>query len=142
MQVIAKRVIFAATLVALGLGAYAFAYADDRRVLQHNLRLRTLPASVQRVQCESRFTSDVITDCYLTIDPREFELLLTGYSFREYRPGLENGGNTFFDAGTAFHVDRIYNANISGDPEFPHGGNVLIYVNADRTRVRSHYYAE
>jgi hypothetical protein len=116
--------------------------ANDARVLRDNLRLSELPSSVSGVRCTSPETTDVITDCYLSISPEDFERLLKGWSFTKHAPDVFRNGQSFTSAGTAFPVAYIYSANVSSDPEFKHGGHFLLYVSADRSRVRTSLYIE
>jgi hypothetical protein len=115
---------------------------SDSELIRTSLRLGSLPESIKVLECDSPITSDVVTDCYASLEPHAFRELLQGWKFVEHTPNVAKLGQTISDGSTTFPVHRVFAADVSGDPEFKHGGHFLVYVNESRTLVRTSLYIE
>ena len=79
------RNVFWLIVIIAGTGmGYQWYSQSDRRVVASALNISAPPPSLQVIACESPFTTDVLTTCWIEIDPREFPLLLKGYNFEEW----------------------------------------------------------
>ncbi len=112
-------------------------YTEDNGMVKGILKLDSLPNSVSNIECESLAITDVMTTCSFTIDPLEFNKLLTGWSFKE-----EDGvGSAYKYAklGKDFLIDKAY---VAYPKEFKHGGSVSVVVDKSRKFVMAELYIE
>jgi hypothetical protein len=63
---------------------YRWYSQSDRRVVASAINISAPSPSLQVIACESPFTTDVLTTCWIEIDPREFPLLLKVYNSEEW----------------------------------------------------------
>jgi hypothetical protein len=132
-----------ALVAMVSFGFVALDWFDNPRVLRTNLKIAALPDSVKSLRCETGPITDVLVDCSFTIDPNEFPKLLTGWSFREHRyEGQYPGQVITFLKDLGFPVAVVFEADISTDSDFTHGGFFLIYADAARSRVHTKLYIE
>jgi hypothetical protein len=133
---------------------YRWYSESDRRVVASALNISAPPPSLQVIACDSPFTTDVHTTCWIGIEPREFPLLLKGYNFEESpitgtiygfkrltsviepQALLTVGGSR---AGSDFPVTLEY---MIQPKEFQHGGSVRILADATRRHAVVHLYVE
>jgi hypothetical protein len=87
-----------------------------------DLPLGGLPWSVREIQCESPFTTDVLTTCLFRIDPQDVQALLVAHNFDERpMPGILSNSRIPLPRGFSAPVCHVANP-----PEFEHGGHVVI----------------
>ncbi len=116
-------------------------YTEPGRMVRSILEIERIPASAHNLECRSPFTTDVLSHCYLEIDPADFEALLTGWSFRESpRSGSSHrAGIAWPGLGDEFEIAIQYAIN---PPEFEHGGQITVVADASRSRVIVDLYIE
>ena len=105
--------------------SYAFFEASSGRLTVRaslDLPLGGLPWSVRGIQCESPFTTDVLTTCLFKIDPQDVQALLVAHDFDE-RPMPGILANSRFPLPTGFSAPVCHVANPS---EFEHGGHLVV----------------
>ncbi|HXK27121.1 MAG TPA: hypothetical protein VJ646_02580 [Candidatus Binatia bacterium] len=118
------------------------------------LNIAAPPPTLRVIACESPFTTDVLTTCWVEIDPREFPLLLKGYRFNEWPiTGTLYGFKRFTSPIEPQTLPTIGDSRVGPDfpvaveymiqpKEFEHGGWVRILADATRRRAVVDLYIE
>lgn len=128
-------------LLLAGGVATLFYQTRPRHLVGTLLRLESVPTSIRDAECESWGLTDVLTTCYFQIDPAEFPALLNGWAFQEKNA---RGGIYSFSTGPKLGPDFPIAARFSvqNPTEFKNGGQVILVVNATRSKVQVNYYEE
>lgn len=123
--------------VIVGFRCYDFFWGDRYRVARW-LNIPEPPRSLWVLDCESApVMTDVLSDCLVSVAPRDFDALLAGRTF-ERRPG--HGSPVVLSSG-----DRNFAATdefVAWPTEFAHGGAVTVYTNAERNAAIIDLYVE
>lgn len=144
MKTILKILAYALTslgvlvIVAAG-GILAYDVFNRPNIVAGILKIETIPKSLKVIDCESPFTTDVLTTCAIEIAPEEFKDLLVGYEF-EHSPVKRSSfsvGST--PVGPEFEVTSQYRV---WPKEFTHGGAIHIFASKDKDRAILDLYIE
>ena len=103
------------------------------------LKIEKPPKSMKVHGCSYPFTSDILTTCAISIDSKEFEMLIAGY---EYKKIKVNGSSFKFvgpKVGQEFEADVMYSVE---PKEYAHGGFVRVIVNRERNYALIDDYIE
>jgi hypothetical protein len=97
-----------------------------------------LPWSVRDIQCDSPFTTDVLTTCLFKINPMDVQALLVAHNFDERAmPWIL--ANSRIPRPTGFFAPVCYTA----DPqEFEHGGHLVVCPDPELAIVLLDLYIE
>lgn len=114
-------------------------YLSTSQLVANILKIKSPPPSLEVVDCESPFTTDVLTTCMIKIAPNDFPKLLSGYQFEETDTQGTSYSIVFIKVGTEFSVSTQYSVEPN---EFEHGGFVKIFTNADRNMAIIDLYIE
>ena len=134
--------------IALGIAGVAVAAYVGVRVKDHYdnparvaymLNIAEPPQSLHVLDCESGPVTDVVITCAIEIAPRDFPLLLAGYSFAETRISASSYSVGFQKVGGEFPVAVKYQAQ---PKSFKHGGFVTVLADQERTRALVDLYIE
>lgn len=113
---------------------------EPRRIVRSILSIEELPATTWVVRCESPFTTDVLTGCYLEIDPREFPRLLAGLPFESrVQTGHTHDYHQWRNIGENFEISTEY---VVHPKEYKYGGHIMVITNAERSRAIVDLYIE
>ncbi len=139
-----RRIVIGVTLVAFAIGLIiAIAWIIDinhrPQMVARILKIESVPQSVRVVDCESPFTTDVLTTCALEIDPDDFPLLLKGYKFTQYQTDGTSHSLGLPKVGANFDIDIEYQVR---PVEFKNGGQVAVYADKQRRHVIVDLYIE
>ena len=103
------------------------------------LKIDEPPASLEVVDCESPFTTDVLTTCAVRISPADFPRLLSGYEFEESETLRSSHSVGSSKVGPEFKVTTQYAV---WPKEFIHGGAVHIFTNSTKDMAIIDEYIE
>jgi hypothetical protein len=118
------------------------------------LNIDAAPSSLRVIACDSPFTTDVLTTCWVEIAPREFPLLLKGYRFEEWPiAGTIYGFKRVTSRVEPQTLLTIGDSRVGPDfpvaveymiqpKEFQHGGWVRILADTARQRAVVDLYIE
>ena len=112
----------------------------DEKTIVYMLNILKTPNSLKEPECESWGFTDILETCYIEISPKEFPLLLKGYTYQE-SPQFSNSHEVVRGQklGPTFPVSKQYIAEPS---EFKHGGFVSIYTNTEMNKAILDLYIE
>lgn len=135
----------ALALGALLLGAVGFKLwydrAYDRALVAGILNLEATPWSVADIDCDSVFTTDVLTTCAFEVAPADFPKLVVGWQLQPEDPYYKRAHDfpMALDRGPNFEIRHHFFAE---PPQFPHGGSVDLFADSTYSRVLVHLYVE
>lgn len=137
--VVRRVLVFGTSLVVLAI-AVMWGYDIYRRphMVAHWLNLERAPESLSVVDCETApVLTDVLSDCLIEIEPREFSDLLKGYDFSHQSVALSSVN---LASGTRdFAATDLYSVT---PKSFVHGGAVMVYANAQKNQAIVDLYIE
>ena len=126
-----------ATLLILGLWIYDI--YQRPQLVANILNIKSPPPSLEVIDCESPFTTDILTTCMINIAPDDFPKLLSGYQFEETVIQGTSYSEVFTKVGTEFPVSIHYRIE---PKEFEHGGSVNIFTNSAKNMAIVDLYIE
>jgi|GEM_PF-2063534 len=115
-------------------------WVERYSIVKSTLNLEELPNSTKVISCRSHFTTDVLTACYLEVDPNDFNELLQGYLFQKRE--LDSYSHHLISPpyiGKNFKVSYEY---FAFPKEFVHGGFIKVYTDSTNENVLVDIYIE
>ena len=127
-----------------GIWAYSMAYNIYNRpnlpnLVANILEIEAPPKSLEVIDCESPFATDVLTTCAIRMEPEEFEKLLVGYQFKHTLVKHSSHSVGSVSVGPEFEVTNQY---IVFPKEFTQGGTVCVYANKNKDQAIVDLYIE
>ena len=136
-------------ILLLGIAAYIALTIqirqETRAELAVDLKIPSLPASVQEVSCRREpVMTDVLFHCYFEIDPSDFPALLAGHKYKV--SDLKTTSHDVFeriteygDLGKKFDIAKRYFVE---PREYKDGGSITIYTDAAQRHIIYDLYIE
>lgn len=128
-----------ATIFIFILGILAYDKYNQPAMVASILQIQQPPPSLKVQECESPFTTDVLTTCAIRITPSEFPLLLKGYSFQENTVKDSSYSLVGPKVGQEFEVTTEFIVEPKG---FKYGGYVRVLTNKQRDQAIVDLYIE
>lgn len=128
-----------ALVLLAAFGIFAYDKYKQPEMVASILKISASPQSMKVFDCESPFTTDVLTTCAISIDPKEFSSLLKGYEFVESATDGKSHSLFRTKIGPEFIMATDF---IVHPTEFKYGGHVRIITNKKRDLAIVDLYIE
>ena len=117
-----------------------FNHFYNRRSAAIALNIGRLPDTVKVLGCDGpTFSTDILNTCSLSFPTGDLPILLSGYHYKRYSETGTSHSVVSTRVGPTFQVVEVY--SVSPD-RFKNGGEVQVFVNAEKTRAIVDLYIE
>jgi len=115
-------------------------YNENENLTKGILNIKSVPSSIQNIECDSWGFTDILTACVFKINPTQFPLLLKGWNFTKtnvnYSYSHDIGGPKL---GKNFLINESY---IVHPKDYIHGGHVRVSTDKNNSNVIIDIYIE